>query len=110
MSMLGFLKRFGREFSDPYVLKIIYCCFVRSVLEYGSSIWSPNFEVHKGRIESVQRKFLRFALRNLGWADLLNLPAYRDRGMLLNLNTRLKVAGMHFVLCSTVIFMGAQRD
>jgi hypothetical protein len=35
MSMPGFLKRFGREFSDPYVLKIIYCSFVWSVFEYG---------------------------------------------------------------------------
>jgi hypothetical protein len=38
MSMLGFLKRFGRKFSDTYFLKIIYCSFVRFVFEYGSSI------------------------------------------------------------------------
>jgi hypothetical protein len=83
-----FLKRFGREFSDPYVLKIIiYCSVVRSVLEYGSSIWSPNFEINKGRIESVQRNFLRFALRNLDWAVPLHSLTYRDRCMLLNLNT-----------------------
>jgi hypothetical protein len=83
-----FLKRFGRDFSDQYVLKIIiYRSIVRSFLEYGSSIWWPNFEVHKGRIESVQRNFLRFALRNLGWADPLHLLTYRDRCMLLNLKT-----------------------
>jgi hypothetical protein len=35
MSMLGFVKQFGRELSDPYVLKTIYCAFVRSILEYG---------------------------------------------------------------------------
>jgi hypothetical protein len=78
-SMLGFVKRFGKEFSDPYVLKTIYCAFVRSVLEYGSCIWSPNFEVHKRPIESVQRKFLRFALHGLGWSDPFNLPTYEDR-------------------------------
>jgi hypothetical protein len=28
MSMLGFVKRFGKEFTDPYVLKTIYWAFV----------------------------------------------------------------------------------
>jgi Reverse transcriptase (RNA-dependent DNA polymerase) len=87
MSMLGFVKRFGREFSDPYVLKTIFCSFVRSVLEYGSCVWSPNFEVHRKRIEGVQKKFLRYALRNLGWSDPLNLPPYEDRCKLLNLRS-----------------------
>jgi exonuclease III len=100
MSMLGFVKRFGREFSDPYVLKTIYCAFVRSVLEYGSCIWSPNFEVHKRRIESVQRKFLRFALRDLGWSDPFNLPAYEDRCKLLNLQT---LANRRDIFCSMFI-------
>jgi hypothetical protein len=87
MSMLGFVKRFGKEFSDPYVLKTIYCVFVRSVFEYGSCIRSPNFGVHRRRIESVQRKFLRFALRGLGWSDPFDLSAYEDRCKLLNLQT-----------------------
>jgi hypothetical protein len=79
MSMLGFVKRFEKEFSDPYVLKTMDFAFVRSVLEYGSCICFPNIEVHRRRIDSVQRKFLRFALRGLGWSDPFDLPAYEDR-------------------------------
>jgi hypothetical protein len=84
MSMLGFVKRFGREFPDPSVLKTIYCAFIHSVLEYGSYIWLPNFVVHRRQIESVQRKFLKFALRGLGCFDPFILPAYEDRCKLLN--------------------------
>ena len=39
------------------------------------------------RIESIQRKFLRFALRYLPWSDPLRLPAYENRLRLLNMPT-----------------------
>jgi hypothetical protein len=97
LSILGFVKRFGKELSDPYVLKTIYSAFVHSVLESGSCVWSLNFEVHRRRIESVQRKFLRFALRGLGWSDPFNLPAYEDRCNLLNLQT---LANRRDIFCS----------
>jgi hypothetical protein len=52
---------------------MIYCEFKRSVLEYGSCIWSPDFEVHGRRLESVRRKFLRFVLNGgLGWSNPFN--------------------------------------
>jgi hypothetical protein len=31
--MLSFIKRIGREFSDPYTLKMLYDSFVRSHLD-----------------------------------------------------------------------------
>lgn len=37
------------------------------------------------RIEAVQRKFMRFALRFLPWNDPVNLPPYEDRCQLLQI-------------------------
>ena len=76
-SMLGLIKRFGKEFSDPYVTKSLYCSLVRSIIEYGSIVWMPAFTVDVKRIESIQKQFLIFCLRNLGWADRFHLPPYR---------------------------------
>jgi hypothetical protein len=36
MKCLGFIKRFGREFKDPHVFKVLYCTYVRSILEFAS--------------------------------------------------------------------------
>lgn len=84
---LGFVKRWSKEFSDPYVTKALYITFMRPILEYGSQVWSPYQDVHIKRIEAVQRRFIRFALRGLGWADPVHLPPYEDRLKLINLNT-----------------------
>jgi hypothetical protein len=34
MRMAGFIKRFGREFDDPYVLKHLYVSLVRPIMEF----------------------------------------------------------------------------
>lgn len=86
-AMLGFVIRCSKEFKDPYVVKALYCCFVRSILEFSSVVWCPYYKVHISRIESIQKRFLRFALRNLGWRDRLVLPPYKDRLQLLNMNS-----------------------
>jgi hypothetical protein len=31
------------------------------------------YDVHVNKIERVQRKFIRYALRGLGWTDMYNL-------------------------------------
>lgn len=86
-SALGFIKRWSKEFSDPYVTKALYTTFVRPLLEYASQVWSPHHLVHSTRIEAVQRRFLRFALRGLPWTDTHNLPPYVDRLKLINLQS-----------------------
>lgn len=86
-SMLGFIKRWSKEFNDPYVLKSLYSCLVRPNLEYASQVWSPFYEVHINRIEAVQRNFLRFSLRNLQWSNPLILPPYEHRLNLIQLKT-----------------------
>lgn len=55
---LGFILRHGRDFT-PNTLKLLYCTYVRSCLEYGALIWSPHYSVHISSIERVQRRFLK---------------------------------------------------
>lgn len=85
--MLGFICRWSREFKDPYILKTLYCSFVRPILEYGSSVWCPRYQDHIADIESVQKRFLIVALQYLHWNDPIRLPPYNQRLLLLNLPT-----------------------
>ena len=84
---LGFLRRNTTDFNDPYALKTLYCSLIRSTLEYAVQIWAPQQSTMRDRIERVQKKFLRFALRQLPWRDPVRLPPYTDRCKLLNLPT-----------------------
>ena len=84
--MLGFVKRFCYNFSDPYTIKTLYIAYVGSILEYGSVVWPPFSITHEERIESVQKQFLLYALRKLGWT-IFPLPSYKARCMLINIQT-----------------------
>jgi len=66
-SVLWFIKRWSKEFDDPYTTKMFFTSLVRPNLEYCSSVRSPQYQVHIDRIESVQKQFLLFALRGLNW-------------------------------------------
>lgn len=85
-NMLGFIKRFCYNFTDPYTIKTLYISYVRSILEYCSTVWSPYSVTHIERIESVQKQFLLYALRRLGWSGF-SLPPYESRCMLINIET-----------------------
>ena len=60
-SVLGFIKRWAKEFNDPYITKILFTSLVRPILEFGSCIWCPFYETHINHLESVQKQFLLFA-------------------------------------------------
>lgn len=84
---LGFVLKVTEGFSDPLCLRSLYCALVRSILEFAAIVWCPFHASWITRIESVQRKFLRHALRNLPWRDPSNLPPYEDRCRLLGIDT-----------------------
>ena len=81
-STLGFIRRNLR--SSPSRLKeTAYLSLVRSVLEYGASIWDPHLSKDSQAIEKIQRRAARFVksdhnptssvtqlLKDLGWKDL----------------------------------------
>jgi hypothetical protein len=84
--MLGYIQRVGREFKDPYTLRSLYFAFVRSTLEYACCVWSPFYEIHKRRIENIQKRFVRFALTTLRWNPDLAISTYCQRRQLLGLD------------------------
>lgn len=100
-AMLGFIIKCSREFKDPYTIKALFCSMVRSILEYASQLWSPSYASHIKRMESIQKKFLLFALRRLfSRVDFTNLPSYNSRLLLLDMNTlhaRRTIADLLFV-------------
>lgn len=84
-SQLGFVFRFAKKFKDVYCLKSLYCSLVRPILEYCSVVWAPFYQNETQRIESIQRKFIRYALRHLNWQNPFNLPNYASRCKLISL-------------------------
>lgn len=97
-ALLGFIKRRAKEFDDIFLTKTLYCSLVRSILEYASIIWSPYTNERKSSIESIQKQFLLFALKPLGFTGY-RLPRYEERLLLLNmvsLESRREVASTLF--------------
>lgn len=83
--VLGFIFRISKDFTNIYCLKSLYCSLSRSILEYCSTVWNPHYNNGVERIESVQRRFLRYALRRLPWTNPFRLPSYENRCHLIHL-------------------------
>ena len=79
---LVFIKRNIRS-KSPAIREMAYKTLVRPLIEYSSSVWSPNIDRYSGKIEMVQRKAARWTLDNfqtqasvtemltqLGWRSL----------------------------------------
>lgn len=97
-SMLGFLKRICVDFKCLKLLKSLYCAHVRSHLEYASVLWSPTYNIHISRIESIQKKFLLYALRRMNFND--HLPSYLTRCDLIDIQSlviRREHSGVFFI-------------
>ncbi|XP_008181877.1 uncharacterized protein LOC103309080 [Acyrthosiphon pisum] len=58
---LGFIRRHSTNCSSANCLLALYNALVRSVIEYGSIVWSPYTTVDNCRIDRVQNSFMRFA-------------------------------------------------
>lgn len=84
---LGLVIRMTRHFTDIYCLKALYCSLVRSSLEYCSSVWTPHYNNAVHRLESIQRRFVRYTLRLLPWRRPFELPPYENRCQLMHLDT-----------------------
>jgi len=44
--VLGFIKRWSKEFDDPYLTKTLFISLVRPILEFGSPVWSSPLGPH----------------------------------------------------------------
>jgi hypothetical protein len=49
-------------------------------------VWNPYYGVHLERIKAIQEKFLKFALRALGWSRDVELLPYCQRCRLIDLD------------------------
>lgn len=97
---LGFISKIAKDFSDPHCLKSLYCALVRPILENASIIWHPYRVTWNLRIERVQKRFIRLALRNLPWRNPDNMTPYPERCRLLGIDTlerRRKIQQVLFV-------------
>jgi hypothetical protein len=81
--------------------RFFYTCLVRLKLEYVSCVSNPFYDVRVNRVECVQRRFIRYALRGLDWTDIHNLPPYEDRFAHLHLDTLTK---RRLIACVMFIF------
>ncbi|CAG9134857.1 unnamed protein product [Plutella xylostella] len=72
---MGFLIRVSKPFRSMKTIKILYCAYVRSHLEYASEIWNPRYNMYIDRLERVQRRFTRF----LGFKFKLPRLPYEQR-------------------------------
>jgi len=64
--MFCFLKQNCSEFNDPTCLKTLYCSLIRSLVEYGSIIWSPYQSGLVTKIKMIQKCFLNIMRFKLG--------------------------------------------
>ena len=67
--MLGFIRRNCNEFRDPYTLKSLYTSLVRSNLEFASIVWMPSYNIYIKRLESIQKKFIKFYFRKFNFTN-----------------------------------------
>ena len=79
---LGFLRR-NLRYCPKQLKETAYVSLIRSILEYGSTVWNPYLEKDKAALEMVQRRAARFVckdyrrdssvsamLKELGWPSL----------------------------------------
>ena len=86
LQLFALVSRFGRELTDPHVILAIYTGLVQSKLDFASVIWRPHYSGQIRRLEAIQKKFVKFALRNLGWNNE-QLPPYQQLCMLVDHDT-----------------------
>lgn len=55
--MLGFILRISKDFKRCSTMTLLFNCFVRSILEYASVIWNPQYNLY---IDSIERIYLKF--------------------------------------------------
>lgn len=58
--MLGFIFRSCYEFNNYNTVRVLYMSYVNSVLNYGSLIWNPQYNVYIGKLEGVQSRFINY--------------------------------------------------
>ena len=109
LQLFALVRRFGRELTDPHAILAIYTGLVQSKLDFASVIWRPHYSGQIQRLEAIQKKFVKFALRNLGW-NYEQLPPYQQLCMLVDLDTVLSRHKITDVVFFTNVISGKVRS
>lgn len=91
-AILGFIMRSLNRFHKLQTYKILYFTYVRSILEYCSSVWNPHYAIHINNIERVQKRFTRFIYRKFHCPNELYYEMRYVRLDLLSLENRRLIA------------------
>ncbi|XP_044757731.1 uncharacterized protein LOC123315894 [Coccinella septempunctata] len=96
----GFIIRNCRYFTHTSTFLCLFNALIRSRLDYGSVAWNPIYNCHRQRIESIQKRFLKY----LVWREDGVYPVRgSEYGLLLNrfgvssLEVRRKVLAVKFL-------------
>lgn len=93
---LGYIKRVSRQFTNIECIKTLYFSYVRSILEYSCSIWSPMYKKYIISLEAIQQQLLKF----LCYKDYRHFDTYTERCRYYNielLETRRRQYDMMFL-------------
>lgn len=63
--VLGFVIRSSSNFNCSTLISL-FKTLIRSILLYNSQIWTPHYDVHIKKLESVQHKFFRYLAHRMG--------------------------------------------
>jgi hypothetical protein len=73
-------------------------------------VYGAHDDVREDKVERVQRRFIRYALRGLGWTTTNDLPPYEQRCALLRLDTLLKRCSIAFIMFIFDILSGRMNS
>lgn len=79
--MLGFLIRTSKCGLSVNAMKIVYTSLVRSILEFGSILWSPYLLGQIDRLQKIQDRFVRMVGVRMGF-DYLQVPLHQVEELL----------------------------
>lgn len=77
--MIGCIKHFSNGNFTKETQRILYVAYVRSRLEFASTIWNPAAQIYIDDIESIQKQFVIYLLESRANATSYRLAPYEDR-------------------------------
>lgn len=79
--MLGFISRSLNKFRLMSTYNTLYNTYVRSIIEYCSTVWNPHYDIYIQEIERIQKRFTRMIYRKFHYP----YEAYESRLMRLEM-------------------------
>lgn len=85
--MLALIRRMSNGIFTHDTTRTLYMSLVRSHLDYANVVYTPNHDVHINKIESIQKQFLLYALRDEQRDEDYRLRPYSERCTNMNLQS-----------------------